>query len=52
VIFPLLYDFLTVKDTIDFNKRFFPKWNNDHCRELLQRFHLPLDEPVKTYPGA
>lgn len=45
---PILYDFLTVKDTIDFNKRFYPKWNNDNCRELLQRFHLPLDEPVKN----
>ena len=45
---PNLYDFMTVKDTILFNRGFYPEWDEARCQDLLSRFHLPLDEKVKN----
>lgn len=43
-----LYDFMTVNQLILFNKKFYPRWDEERCRELLLRFHLPADETVKN----
>lgn len=45
---PYFYDFMTASQTIEFNRRFYPGWDSLKCDDLLQRFHLPLDEPVKN----
>ena len=45
---PFFYDFMTARQTIEFNGRFYPGWDSQKCDDLLQRFHLPLDEPVKN----
>jgi len=45
---PFFYDFMTARQTIEFNRRFYPNWDSQKCDDLLQRFHLPLDEPVKN----
>ena len=42
------YDFMTVRQTIEFNRGFYPGWDDETCSELLQRFHLPSGEPVKN----
>ena len=45
---PILYDFMTVGKLIDFNKNFYPQWDENRCSELLLRFHLPADEIIKN----
>ncbi len=45
---PNLYDYMTVKDIIAFTGGFFPEWDEKRCRDLLSRFHLPLEEKVKN----
>ena len=45
---PNLYEFMTVKETISFNRGFYPAWDEARCQGLLSRFHLPLDEKVKN----
>ena len=45
---PILYDFMTVGKLIDFNKNFYPQWDEHRCSELLLRFHLPADEIIKN----
>lgn len=45
---PILYDFMTVRKLIGFNKRFYPRWDDERCSELLLRFHLPVDETIKN----
>lgn len=42
------YDFMTVQQTIEFNRGFYPDWDDEKCTELMQRFHLPPGEPVKN----
>ena len=42
------YDFMTVQQTIEFNQGFYPDWDHEKCAGLMQRFHLPPDEPVKN----
>ncbi len=42
------YDFMTPQQTIEFSKRFYPEWDEEKCTEMMQRFHLPSDEPVKN----
>ncbi len=46
---PNLYDFMTVEKLLDFNKNFYPSWDDHRCSELLQRFHLPAGETVKNF---
>lgn len=43
-----LYDFMTLEKLLDFNKKFYPSWDDHRCSELLQRFHLPAGETVKN----
>lgn len=45
---PILYDFMSVRKLIDFNKNFYPQWDEERCRELLLRFHLPAAETIKN----
>jgi len=45
---PFFYDFMTAPQTIEFNRRFYPDWDIKRCDDMVQRFHLPLDEPVKN----
>lgn len=45
---PILYDFMTVGKLIDFNKNFYPQWDENRCSELILRFHLPADEIIKN----
>lgn len=42
------YDFMTVQQTLEFNRGFYPDWDDEKCTELMQRFHLPPGEPVKN----
>jgi ABC-2 type transport system ATP-binding protein len=46
---PSLYDYMTARQIIDFNREFYPQWNEERCLELLQRFHLPEGESIKNY---
>ena len=42
------YDFMTPRQTVEFSKRFYPEWDEEKCTEMMQRFHLSSDEPVKN----
>lgn len=45
---PNLYDYLTVEGIINFNRRFYPKWNDLKCCNLVERFGLPREEKIKN----
>ena len=45
---PILYDFMSVQKLINFNRGFFPQWDEEKCRDLVARFNLPLHESVKN----
>src|ERR1700685_393600 len=36
-----LYDFMTVEQIVRFTKSFFPRWNHDFERRLMDQFELP-----------
>jgi ABC-2 type transport system ATP-binding protein len=42
-----LYDYMTVRQMIDFTKAFYPGWNDGVERKLLEDFRLPLDRPTR-----
>ena len=42
-----LYDYMTVRQMIDFTKAFYPGWRDDIEQKLLDDFRLPLDRPTK-----
>jgi ABC-2 type transport system ATP-binding protein len=42
-----LYDYMTVGQMIAFTKSFYPTWNDDVEKRLLEEFRLPLDRPTK-----
>jgi len=42
-----LYDYMTVRQIIDFTKSFYPTWKTDIEQQLLDEFRLPLDRPTK-----
>ena len=42
-----LYDYMTVRQMIDFTKAFYPGWRNEVEKKLLDDFRLPLDRPTK-----
>jgi len=42
-----LYDYMTVRQMIAFTKSFYPTWNDDVGKKLLDEFRLPLDRPTK-----
>lgn len=42
-----LYDYMTVGQMIAFTKSFYPTWNDEVEKKLLDEFRLPLDRPTK-----
>jgi ABC-2 type transport system ATP-binding protein len=42
-----LYDYMTVRQMIDFTKAFYPGWKDDVEKRLLEEFRLPLDRLTK-----
>jgi ABC-2 type transport system ATP-binding protein len=42
-----LYDYMTVAQIIRFTKSFFPRWNHDLERRLLDQFDLPPERRVR-----
>ncbi|HJP59963.1 MAG TPA: ABC transporter ATP-binding protein [Gemmatimonadaceae bacterium] len=42
-----LYDYMTVRQMIDFTKAFFPGWRTEIEQKLLDDFRLPLDRSTK-----
>ena len=42
-----LYRWMTVKEILRFTARFYPRWSNDTCDELIQRFQLPLGKKIR-----
>lgn len=42
-----LYDYMTVGQIIRFTKSFFPYWNQDLERRLLEQFELPPDRRIR-----
>mgnify|MGYP001303745127 CR=1 FL=1 len=42
-----MYDWMTVEETINFCRPFYPTWNNNLTEDLLKRFELPKKVKVK-----
>jgi ABC-2 type transport system ATP-binding protein len=42
-----LYDYMTVRQMIDFTKAFYPGWRNEIEQKLLDEFRLPPDRSTK-----
>lgn len=42
-----LYDYMTVAQIVRFTKSFFPHWNHDLERRLLEQFELPLERRIR-----
>lgn len=42
-----LYRWMTVKEIIRFTETFYPRWSNDTCEELVQRFQLPMGKKIR-----
>lgn len=42
-----LYDYMTIAQIIRFTRSFFPRWNHDLERRLLDQFELPPDRKVR-----
>jgi ABC-2 type transport system ATP-binding protein len=42
-----LYDYMTVREIIRFTQSFFPTWNEEFGRQLLDRFELPPERKVR-----
>jgi len=42
-----LYDYMTVAQIVRFTKSFFPRWNHDLERRLLEQFDLPTERRIR-----
>ena len=42
-----LYDYMNVRQLIDFTRSFYPRWRDDVEAELLAQFRLPLNRSIK-----
>jgi ABC-2 type transport system ATP-binding protein len=42
-----LYDYMSVRQMIDFTRAFYPGWRNDLEQKLLEDFRLPLSRPTR-----
>jgi ABC-2 type transport system ATP-binding protein len=42
-----MYDWMTIQETIDFCRPFYPTWNNSLAEDLLNRFELPKRAKIK-----
>lgn len=48
----LLYDWMNLRDHLDFIAGFYPTWDDDACSRLLGYFRLPMDRAVGSLsPG-
>ncbi len=45
---PNIYEYMSVKGAIKFNRGFYPDWDDQYCQDLLSRFNLPLEQRVKN----
>lgn len=43
-----LYDFMSPRQIINFNRGFYPNWDEEKCSNLLARFNLPQNEAIKN----
>ncbi len=43
-----LYSWMTIKDLLDFNSSFYPKWNQKKADEILEKFSLDKKQRIKT----
>ncbi len=43
-----LYDFMSPRQIINYNKGFYPNWDEEKCTNLLTRFNLPQNEAIKN----
>jgi ABC-2 type transport system ATP-binding protein len=44
-----LYDYMTVRQLIDFTRAFYPGWRTDVEKELLDEFRLPTNRPLRKF---
>lgn len=44
---PNLYDHMSVRKILNFNRKFYPTWDEDRCLQLISRFNLPLEDRIK-----
>ncbi|MFA7328331.1 MAG: ABC transporter ATP-binding protein [Candidatus Ratteibacteria bacterium] len=42
-----MYDWMTIQETINFCRPFYPTWNNSLAEDLLKRFELPKRAKIK-----
>ncbi len=42
------YSWMTIKDLLDFNSSFYPKWNSKKANELLEKFSLDKKQRIRT----
>jgi ABC-2 type transport system ATP-binding protein len=42
------YSWMTIKDLLDFNSSFYPKWNSKKAHELLEKFSLDKKQRIRT----
>ena len=42
-----LYDYMTVEQIVRFTKSFFPRWNHDFERRLMEQFELPPERRIR-----
>ena len=45
----LFYSWMTIKDLLDFNSSFYPKWNSKKANELLGKFSLDKKQRIRTF---
>ena len=43
------YSWMTIKDLLDFNSSFYPKWNSKKANELLGKFSLDKKQRIRTF---
>lgn len=42
------YSWMTIKDLLDFNSSFYPKWNSKKANEFLEKFSLDKKQRIRT----
>jgi ABC-2 type transport system ATP-binding protein len=42
------YSWMTIKDLLDFNSSFYPKWNSNKADEILEKFSLDKKQRIRT----
>ncbi len=44
-----LPDWMTTEQLLSFCKPFYPSWDDDFCRKLIEKFDLPVRSKIKTF---